>query len=85
MFTGPLIHSPCALSRLAPNLPRHCSEVHICECNSVRSVHHFRSQTFLCSRTDVGIVNPPGIERLNRFQKTLEKGEIHLEVLHEEI
>lgn len=79
-----MIHTPSAPSRLAPNLPCHRSEVHVCESNSVRSVNPLGHQAFLRSRADVGVVNPPGIERSNCFQKTLQKGETHSEILQEE-
>lgn len=85
IFHWAVINTPSAPSRLAPNLPCHRSEVHVCERNSVRSVNPLGCQDFLRSRTDVGVVNPPGIERSNRFQKTLQKEETHSENLQEVI
>lgn len=60
------------LSRMAHRVPPHCSKVHVCERDSERSLHSLWLHTLLYSLCAVQVVYPPGIQRSNRFLKTLQ-------------
>lgn len=62
------------LSRLASHLPRHCSVVHVCECDSECALHSLWLHAFLSSCVADCVVYPPGIKGLNGFLETLQRG-----------
>lgn len=58
------------LSRLSSRIPPHRSKVHVCECDSERSLHPLRLHVLLYSYGAVQVY-PPGIQGSDRFLETI--------------